>query len=73
MLARIARLFTVKTKFEAFLLIYALGLGAVERGHTYLQQYPGPFGWVLFAACTGAVFLAGSKILDGLAYSKLHR
>lgn len=72
MFASIARLFTVKTKFEAFLLIYALGLGAVERGLGYVQQYPGAFGWTLFAACAGAVFIAGAKILDGLAYQRLY-
>ena len=71
MLTRVRRLFTVKTKFEAFLLIYALGLGAVERGQHYLAQYPGVGGWLLFAACTAAVFIAGAKILDGLAYSRL--
>ena len=32
MIARVARLFTIKTKFEAFLVIYGLGTGAVERG-----------------------------------------
>ena len=34
MVAHIKLLFTIKTKFEAFLLIYVLGLGAVERGLT---------------------------------------
>jgi len=44
--------------------IYALAVGAVTRGYQYLDQYPGPAGWLLFAACTGAVFMAGAKILD---------
>ena len=34
------RLFTIKTKFEAFLVIYGLGLGATERGVHYLRDYP---------------------------------
>ncbi|MBK5265037.1 MAG: hypothetical protein JJE34_07380 [Alphaproteobacteria bacterium] len=60
------RLFVIKTKFEAFLIIYALALGATERGVVYMQQYPG-FGGVLLAlACTGAVFMAGGKILDAV-------
>ena len=41
MLGKIGRLFTIKTRFEACLIIYALALGAVERGSIYLTQYPG--------------------------------
>ncbi len=41
MLSKIGRLFTIKTKLEAYLIIYALALGAVERGIVYLGQYPG--------------------------------
>jgi len=41
MFKRIARLFTIKTKFEAFLVIYGLGLGAVERGLHYQQRSAG--------------------------------
>ena len=66
MWTRIARLFTIKTKFEAFLVIYGLGLGAVERGAHYLQQYPGVGGWLLFAASPIAVFMAGARILDSI-------
>jgi hypothetical protein len=66
MMKRVARLFTIKTKWEAYAIIYALGLGAVERGNIYLQQYPGFGGKMLFAACTGAVFMAGAKILDAV-------
>ena len=55
MRAKIARLFTIKTRFEAFLVIYAIALGAIERGVTYLETYPGAGGWLLFAACTGVV------------------
>lgn len=68
MLGKIARLFLIKTRFEAFAIIYALALGAVERGHVYLSRYPGFGGKVLFLACTGAVFMAGAKILDALKY-----
>ncbi|MBO9713773.1 hypothetical protein [Sphingomonas sp.] len=64
MLRRISRLFVIKSKFEAFLVIYGLGNGAVERGLHYLQQYPGYGGWLLFAVCPVAVFMAGAKILD---------
>jgi hypothetical protein len=67
---RIRRLFTVKTKFEAFLIIYALALGASERGMVYMQQYPGFGGQLLALACTGAVFMAGGKMLDALDYQR---
>lgn len=66
MWTRICRLFTIKTKFEAFMVIYGLGLGAVERGVHYLQQYPGVGGWLLFSVCPIAVFMAGARILDSL-------
>jgi hypothetical protein len=66
MLTRFARLFVIKTKFEAFLVIYGLGLGAVERGVHYLAQYPGVGGKLLFALCPIAVFMAGARILDSL-------
>ncbi len=66
MWSRIKRLFTIKTRFEAFMVIYALGVGAVDRGIHYLEQYPGAGGWLLFAACLIAVFMAGARILDSL-------
>lgn len=69
MLAKIARLFVIKTKFEAFAVIYGLGTGAVERGVHYLQQYPGFGGWLLFAVCPIAVFMAGARILDSVERS----
>ena len=50
------------------MIIYALALGACSRGLHYLQEYPGWGGWLLFLACTGAVFMAGAKILDCLSY-----
>ena len=66
MFARVARLFTIKTKFEAFLVIYGLGLGAVERGVHYLQLYPGLGGKLLFLCCPVAVFMAGARILHSV-------
>lgn len=63
---RIARLFIIKTRLEAWVVIYAIALGAVERGQHYLAQYPGAAGWLLAAACTGVVFLAGAKLLDSV-------
>ncbi|MEZ5710679.1 MAG: hypothetical protein R3E02_14980 [Blastomonas sp.] len=72
MLRKIKRLFLIKTKFEAYLIIYALALGAVERGQVYLQQYGGWGGKLLFLACTGAVFMAGAKILDAIDYQRAY-
>lgn len=63
---KFARLFVIKTKFEAFLIIYGLGTGAVERGMHYMQQYPGFCGRMLFAVCPIAVFMAGTRILDSI-------
>ena len=48
MLRKIARLFIIKTRFEAFAVIYALSLGAVERGKAYIAEYPGFGGKLLF-------------------------
>ncbi|HWK35807.1 hypothetical protein [Sphingomonas sp.] len=63
---RVRNLFIIKTKFEAYLVIFGLGNGAVERGVHYLHQYPGFGGWLLFAVCPIAVFMAGGRILDSL-------
>ncbi len=70
MFKKFSRLFKIKTPLEAYLIIYALALGAVERGSIYLTQYPGFGGKLLFLACTGAVFMAGGKILDCLKHEK---
>lgn len=70
MLKKIGRLFIIKTRFEACLIIYALGVGAIARGMAYLDQYPGVGGKLLLAACTGSVFLAGAKIFDCLRYEQ---
>lgn len=70
MFKKISRLFVIKTPVEAYLIIYALALGAVERGSIYLTKFPGFGGKLLFLACTGAVFMAGGKILDCLKHEK---
>ncbi len=70
MFAKVRRLFVIKTPVEAYMIIYALALGAVERGTVYLHKFPGFGGKLLFLACTGAVFMAGGKILDCLRYEK---
>jgi hypothetical protein len=66
MLGKIGRLFQIKTRLEAWLVIYAIALGAVERGRLYLETYPGFGGWLLALACTGVVFIAGAKLLDSV-------
>ncbi|KLI63317.1 hypothetical protein [Aurantiacibacter marinus] len=73
MFRKLGRLFVIKTSWEAYLIIYALALGATARGAAYIQEYPGWGGYALFLACTGAVFLAGAKILDCLKYEKAER
>lgn len=66
MWTKFSSLFVIKNKFEAFGVIYALAVGAVERGAHYLEQYPGAGGWLLFAVCPIAVFMAGARILDAV-------
>lgn len=73
MFAKVKRLFVIKTPFEAYMIIYALAVGACERGVTYLHRFPGKPGWVLFLACSGAVFMAGAKILDCLRYERAEK
>ena len=70
MFRKIGRLFVIKTKWEAYLIIYALALGAVERGSVYLTRFPGWGGKLLFLACTGAVFMAGAKMLDCIDFER---
>ncbi len=70
MFHKIKRLFVIKTPFEAYLIIYALALGAVERGHVYLVRFPGFGGKLLFLACTASVLMAGGKIIDCLKHEK---
>ena len=63
---RAARLFTIKTRTEAWLVTYAIAVGAVERGRHYIDTVPGAMGWMLALLCTGVVFLAGAKLLDSV-------
>lgn len=78
MLRKIGRLFVIKNRFEASVIIYALAVGAIERGSRYLEHMPSVKGLVmpsysgevLLAACTGSVFLAGAKIFDAISAEK---
>ncbi|MFM9934582.1 MAG: hypothetical protein ACKVOL_00125 [Novosphingobium sp.] len=70
MLRKLGRLFVIKNRFEACAIIYALALGASERGSIYLTQYPGFGGKLLFLACCLAVFMAGAKIMDAMKYER---
>jgi hypothetical protein len=63
-MTKLVRIFLIKTRLEAWAVIYALALGACSRGVRYLDIYPGFGGWLMFAACTAAVFMAGAKLLD---------
>lgn len=63
---RIARLFTIKTRLEAFLVTYAIAVGAVERGIHYMQNYPGNGGVILAFACLGVPVIAGAKLVDSV-------
>ncbi|HEX8639737.1 MAG TPA: hypothetical protein VF704_01135 [Allosphingosinicella sp.] len=64
MLKKIGRLFTIKTRLEAWAVIYAVALGAVDRGFDYVERFPGVGGWIMFVACTAVVFMVGAKLLD---------
>lgn len=70
MWTKVKRLFVIKTRFEAYLIIYALALGAMTRGAQYTVEYPGVGGYILMAATAGAVFLGGAKILDAIRYER---
>lgn len=65
-LRKIGRLFVIKTRLEAYLVTYAIAVGAVERGVHYMQGYPGSGGILLAAACLGVPFIAGAKLLDSV-------
>ena len=64
MLRRLGRLFVIKTRWEAWLIIYAIAVGAVTRGHVYQAAYPGVAGDLLFAACAALPLVAGPALLD---------
>jgi hypothetical protein len=61
---RVGRLFTIRTRWEAWAVTWAIALGAAERGKHYLSLYPGAIGWMFFAICCLVVFVAGAKLLD---------
>ena len=63
-LRRLGRLFIIKTRWEAWLIIYAIAVGAVTRGHLYQAAYPGVAGNVLFVACALLPLVAGPALLD---------
>ncbi len=64
---RLARLFTIKTRFEAFLATWAIAVGAAERARHYLETYgTGAAGIMLAICCSGVVFVAGAKLLDAV-------
>lgn len=69
---KIARLFTIRTKFEAYLAIYAIALGATSRGNHYLEAYPGLPGTLLFASCCGAVMIVGGLMIDGVTLKRTY-
>jgi hypothetical protein len=64
MLRKVGKLLVIKSRTEAYAVIYALGLGATGRGVQFLTDYPGVTGYLLALASTTAVFMAGAKILD---------
>ena len=70
MLRKVGRLFVIKNRVEAFLIIFALALGSMERGSHYMTIFPGWGGKLLFVACGGAVLMGGAKILDCLKYEQ---
>jgi hypothetical protein len=72
-MGKIARLFVIKTRFEACAVIYALGVGAIERGIHYLEVYPGFGGWLLFSICPIAVFMAGARLMEMTRRDTGHR
>ena len=72
-MGKIARLFVIKTRFEACAVIYALAVGAIERGMHYLEVYPGFSGWLLFSVCPIAVFMAGARLMEMTRKDTGHR
>jgi hypothetical protein len=61
---KLGRLFVIKTRWEAWAVIYAIALGASDRGLHYVDQYDGWIGWIFFAACVSVVFMVGGRLLD---------
>ena len=57
----------IKTRIEAWLVTYAIAVGAVERGRHYIEMYPG----TMAAGCwrwpaPASSFIAGAKLLDSV-------
>lgn len=69
---KLKRLFTIKTKFEAFLAVYAIALGAAARGVHYLSDYPGFGGQLLFFVCCSAVMVIGGFLVDGVELKRVY-
>ena len=69
---RLRRLFTIKTRFEAYLVTWAIAVGAAARARHYLDTYgTGPSGIILALCCSGVVFIAGAKLLDAVKRDQL--
>ena len=64
MLRLLKRAFTIKTRWEAWAVTYAIAVGAADRGLHYVAQFPGWVGWMFFAACVTVVFMVGGRLLD---------
>ena len=70
MIRKLGRLFVIKTRFESYAIIYALALGAAERGSAYMKLFPGFGGYLLFGATGCAVLMGGAKILDCIKHEQ---
>ncbi|MCW2361968.1 MULTISPECIES: hypothetical protein [Sphingobium] len=69
---KIARLFTIRTKFEAYLAIFGVAMGATARGAHYLEVYPGFPGYLLYASCCSAVMIVGGLMIDGVTLKQTY-
>ena len=71
---KIGRLFVIKTRFEACLIIYALAVGAMARGSAYLHEYPGiggkvrPVVYADFQANARTNWNVAQSIMGGLQF-----
>lgn len=73
MFGKVARLFIIKTRLEAAAVIYALALGAIERGMHYRETYAGVSGWLMMSACLVAVVMAGARLLESVRPDNMAR
>jgi len=69
---KIARFFTIRTKFEAYLAIFGIAMGATARGSHYLDIYPGLPGQLLYLSCCGAVMIVGGLMIDGVTLKQTY-